>query len=51
MSEDKSDGEPDMDAPEIKPPQKKKRGGKVHGGMPKKRLDKKARGMEEKNSK
>ena len=32
--------ETDMEAP----PPKKKRGGKVHGEMPKKRLDKKARG-------
>ena len=40
-SDNSDDGEHDMDAP--KPP-KKKRGGKVHGMMPKHRLDKKARG-------
>lgn len=37
------DSEPDMD-PAPKPPQKKKKGGKVHGSMPKQRLDKRARG-------
>ena len=37
------DSEPDMDTPPPAP-KKKKRGGKVHGDMPKKRLDKRARG-------
>ena len=50
MSADKKDdigsSEPDDEGQEeqAKQPQKKKRGGKVHGAMPKQRLDKRARG-------
>lgn len=44
-TEDSGTDEPDgLDPVMAKIPPKKKRGGKVHGEMPKKRLDKRARG-------
>lgn len=46
--DDIGDSEPDTMPEDDKLPQKKKKGGKVHGGIPKKRLDKKSRGGGEK---